>query len=81
MKSILGSTETRGPKASAKEKTEGSWLKRTTLISVDKPSHDLRAKACLFPTEPAKGLGAAKIVILGPLESVKPRLLKRLMEY
>lgn len=68
MKSISGSTETREPgqNEAANEKTEGSWLKRTTLMSCDKPSHDLIAKDCLLPTEPLKGVTDAKIVTVGP---------------
>lgn len=65
VKSMLGSTKTREPKASAKETTEGSWLKRTTVIFGDRASHDRTARLCLAPAEPLNGLGAENMVILG----------------
>lgn len=67
---MLGSTETRGLNNSAKEKTEGCWLNRTTVMSGDKPSQDRTARACLSPMEPTKGLGAVNMVIVGPSKSI-----------
>lgn len=73
VKSMLGSTVTleSEPKEPAKDKTEGSRLKRTTLMSFDKPSHDLIANDCLLPVEPVNGLAAANIVTVGPTEPVR----------
>lgn len=65
VKSILGSTKSLEPKLAAKAATEGCWLKRITVISGDKPSHDRIARLCLNPAEPVNGAGAAKIAIFG----------------
>lgn len=64
-KSMSESTRTREPKAEAKDWRDGSLPKSTTLILGDNTSHDRTARACLFPTEPLKGFGALKMVILG----------------
>lgn len=72
MKSILGSTETRGAYARAKATTEGFRLNRTTEMYGDKASHDRSAKTCLGPGGEFKESGAEKIVIVGAVELTKP---------
>ena len=72
VKSILGSTETREPKARAKTTTEGSRLNRTTVMYGDKASHDRTARTCLGPGGALRGSGAEKIVILGDVKLAKP---------